>query len=121
MPHLIVDYSANLPEPELQLDSLLDNLVHTAIGTGLFPESGMRARAIRCDHYRVGNGDPDNGFINVSMRVGAGRDLADLQSAGEQIFETLKQHTAALMQRQKVALSCEMRELAPVKFNFKNL
>lgn len=120
MPHFIVEYANNLPADELDIDGLLQALCSTAVATGLFPEAGLRARAYRADHQRVGTGDPDNGFVHVTMNVGKGRDLADRQSAGEHLFDCLKQHTAELMSQRKIALSFEMREIDDVKFNFKN-
>lgn len=121
MPHIIVDHSKNLTESGLNMDALLTVLSTTAVATGLFPESGLRARAIPCEHFRVGNGNPNNGFVNVSMRVGKGRDIDARQAAGQTIFEAFKAFMAPIMANHPVALSFEMRELDEhVKFNFKN-
>lgn len=119
MPHIIVEYSANLPDEHWDIDQLLNALVDAAVATTLFPASGMRARAVRCDHYHVGNGNSDNGFLNVTMRVGAGRDPGVRQKAGEQIFATLRDELSTLTNARPVALSFEMAELDSVKFNYK--
>ena len=120
MPHFIVEYANNLAEPELRIEGLLEALCTQAVATGLFPESGLRARAYRADHQRVGDGNPDTAFVHVAMNIGKGRSLEQRQAAGEQLFAVLKSHMAALMERRKVALSFEMRELSDVKFNHKN-
>jgi 5-carboxymethyl-2-hydroxymuconate isomerase len=119
MPHIIVEYSANLPNEHWDIDQLLNALVDAAVATTLFPASGMRARAIRCDHYLVGDGNPNNGFLNVTMRVGAGRDPGARQKAGEHIFATLRDELSQLTEARPVALSFEMTELNSVKFNYK--
>jgi 5-carboxymethyl-2-hydroxymuconate isomerase len=121
MPHLIVDYSPNLSAEELQPEQLLDTLVEAAIGTGLFPESGMRARMFAAQYARVASGEPHYAYINVSMRVGRGRSEEDRKVAGERIFAALQAHAQDLLTHRKVALSFEMRELDNVKFNAKNI
>lgn len=120
MPHILVDYSNNLSDDELDINGLLDVLVATATSTDVFPETGMRARAFKADAQRVATGDPMNAYINVSMRVGPGRDVESRKEAGQAIFDTLKAFTEELMTKRKVLLSFEMRELDPVRFNFKN-
>ena len=62
MPHLIVEYSANI-EDQIALDALLDKLHTCALGTGVFPLGGLRVRAHRADAYRIADLSPDNGFV----------------------------------------------------------
>lgn len=120
MPHFIVEYANNLPEEELRVPALLQALCDTAVATGIFPESGLRARAYRADHQRVAAGDPASAFVHVGMNVGKGRELEARQAAGEILFNVLKTHMAPLMASRHILLSFEMREIDDVKFNFKN-
>ena len=71
MPHLIVEYSANL-EPALDIATLVEALHEAALETGVFPIGGMRTRAARRDLYRIADGHADNAFIHVQARIGAG-------------------------------------------------
>jgi 5-carboxymethyl-2-hydroxymuconate isomerase len=119
MPHIIVEYSNNLPDENWDIDDLLQVLVESALATSLFPASGMRARAIRCDNYHLGGGAPENGFLNISMRVGKGRSEAERQVAGEAIFAAAKDALARLTASRPVLLSFELRELDDVKFNYR--
>lgn len=120
MPHLIVEYSNNVVDDVLDIDALLEKLAAAAVATGLFPEAGLRARAYRAEQQRVADGDPDKGFVHVAMNVGRGRELAERQAAGEQIFAALKVHLESLMAERPITLSFEMREIDPVKFNYRN-
>ena len=52
MPHIIIEYSANLEE-RLGLDGLMDTLHAAALVTGVFPLGGLRVRAHRADRYRI--------------------------------------------------------------------
>lgn len=121
MPHFIYEYSANLPEEQIDFPGLMETMQLTAASTGEFPLPGMRSRAIKCEHFRVGDGAPDKGFINLSMKVGRGRDLDTRLRCGKLLFDTMKAHLQPLLEQHPVALSFEMRELDEhVKFNYKS-
>ena len=121
MPHFIYEYSANLPEDTLDMPGLMETLQTVAAGTGKFPLPGMRSRAIKCEHFRVGDGAPDKGFINLSMKVGRGRELETRMECGELIFNAMLVHLQPLLDQQPLAVSFEMRELDEhVKFNHKS-
>jgi 5-carboxymethyl-2-hydroxymuconate isomerase len=122
MAHFIYEYSANLPAELLDMGGLMEKMHAVAAQSGIFPLEGLRSRAIRCEEFRVGDGNPENGFVNLSMKVGHGRDLATRMEIGRQLFDILVDHLQPLLARQPLAISFEMRELeAQVKFNHKNL
>lgn len=121
MAHFIYEYSANLSEDTLDLPGLMETMHSVAADTGIFPLSGMRSRAVRCEYFRVADGAPDKGFINLSMKVGRGRDLDTRTACGELLFKALLAHLQPLLERQPIAVSFEMRELDEhVKFNHKS-
>ena len=122
MAHFIYEYSANLSAELLDMAGLMEKMHSAAAAGGVFPLAGLRSRAIRCEEFRVGDGNPENGFVNLSMKVGHGRDLATRMEIGRQLFDILVDHLQPLLERQPLAISFEMRELeAQVKFNHKNL
>jgi 5-carboxymethyl-2-hydroxymuconate isomerase len=122
MAHFIYEYSANLPAELLDLPGLMAKMHETAADSGIFPLSGLRSRAIRCDQFRVGDGDPVNGFVNLSMKVGSGRDQQTRMAIGRTLFDLLLQHLQPLLEQHALAVSFEMRELDEhVKFNHKTL
>lgn len=117
MPHLTIEYSANI-EHEIEIDQLLDRLYETALATGVFPIGGIRVRAFRAEHYRIGDRAPENGFVHVTAQVGHGRPLDVLDRAGRQLFETLTKHLESLYDRSPLAISLNIQEFHPV-LNFK--
>lgn len=117
MPHLIVEYSANV-EDQLRLDELLDKLHATALETGVFPLGGLRVRAHRADFYRIADKDPANGFVHVTAMIGHGRPLDVQQSAGAKLFAALTAHLEPLFQRSPLAISLNVQEFHPV-LNYK--
>lgn len=113
MPHLIVEYSANL-EADLAMREVIDVLHAAALETGVFPIGGVRVRASRRDIYKVADGHPDNAFIHVQARIGAGRTPEVRAKAAETIFERLKAVTADVYARRPLGLSLEVVEIDPV-------
>jgi len=118
VPHLIVEYSANVEE-RLDVDGLLDKLHAAALVTGIFPKGGLRVRAFRADHYRIADLDPDNAYVHVTAIVGHGRPLDIRERASQQLFECIKLHLAELFEAAPLAISFNMQEFDPV-LNFKH-
>jgi 5-carboxymethyl-2-hydroxymuconate isomerase len=113
MPHLIVEYSANL-ESVLDIPRLLSALHAAAVETGVFPVGGIRVRAARRDLYVIADGHPDNAFIHVQARIGIGRAPEVREKAAGHIFARLKAETEAVFARRPLGLSLEVIEIDPV-------
>jgi len=112
MPHLNIEYSANLEEV-LDVQRLVDTIHETALETGIFPLGGVRTRAEARKHYRIANGDPRAGYIHMLVRIGSGRDFDVRRAAGEKIFAALCDFTDELYRSRPLALSFELHEIPP--------
>lgn len=110
MPHIILEYSANLDDA-LDMHAFCTVLKDAASATGVFPPAGIRVRAISCTHSVIADGDPRHGFIDISVRLLAGRSDEAKTNATDAIFAAAKQFTAAYMAAQPFMLSLEMREI----------
>jgi 5-carboxymethyl-2-hydroxymuconate isomerase len=117
LPHLIVEYSANI-EDQIGLEVLLDKLHTCALGTGVFPLGGLRVRAHRTDHYRIADKAKENGFVHVTALIGHGRTLDVRQRAGAELFAALTAHLESLYDKSPLAISLNVQEFHPV-LNFK--
>ena len=112
MPHLNIEYSANLDEV-LDIQALVDRIHDTALDTGIFPLGGVRTRAEARTHYRIANGDPHAGYIHMMVRIGSGRDVETRRTAGDRIFAALCDFTDELYRSRPLALSFELHEIPP--------
>lgn len=112
MPHFMLDYSANL-EDAVDIADLCNCLRLAAIETGVFPMAGIRVRAFAATHVSIADGDPKHGYIDISVRLRAGRDLATRQVATQAIFDAARAYLAPCMATQSLALSFEMRNIDP--------
>lgn len=117
MPHIVVEYSANLRDA-LDLDSLLGRLHDAALETGVFPIGGLRTRAAERRDYRIADGDPANGFVHVLLKIGHGRDLDTRKRAAGHVFDALCGHLGPLFERTPLGISLEVQEIDP-DLNFK--
>jgi 5-carboxymethyl-2-hydroxymuconate isomerase len=108
MPHFTIEYSANL-DSRLDIGKVVEVVRSAAVETGIFPLGGIRVRAIRCEHYAIADGNPDHAFLDMVLRLGAGRDLKTRQKAGEHIFRALSDHLDPVFASAQFALSFDMQ------------
>lgn len=110
MPHLHIDYSANLEEV-VDISALCEAIREAAERIETFPTAGIRVRAIRVDHFAMADGDAKHGFIDLSVRLREGRPDDVKQDAITRVFAALKDFMAPAMETHSIALSAEMREI----------
>ena len=110
MPHIIVEYSANL-EAALPIAALVADVHRAVLATGIFKIGAVRTRAERRDIFVVADGDPQNAFINVVARIGRGRELEKRQGLAAAIMAALDAQTATLAQGRGLALSVYVEEI----------
>ena len=110
MPHLMIDYSANV-EPDVDIGALCDTLRDVAASIDAFPLAGVKVRAVRVDHYSIADGNPEHGFIDISVRIREGRDMETKQDAAQKIFNATNEFVADVMRRRSLALSLELRDI----------
>ncbi|WP_299688438.1 5-carboxymethyl-2-hydroxymuconate isomerase [uncultured Tateyamaria sp.] len=111
MPHITLEYSANLEE-HIDIAALCGVLRDSAVATGIFPPAGIRVRAFAATHVVIADGDPRHGFIDIAVRIGAGRDGATQSRAADEIFDAAQRFTAEHMAVAPFLLSFELREAA---------
>jgi 5-carboxymethyl-2-hydroxymuconate isomerase len=105
MPHCIVEYSANL-HPEGRIDALLAAIAaHFRTAPEVFPEAGVRVRAWPVQHHVIADGNPDHGFVNVTCRIGAGRDRDFLAAFFGTAFGIVTDHFADLSARRGIGIT----------------
>lgn len=113
MPHIIVEYSANVHDA-IDLPTLISCLHDTAIATGVFPRGGTRTRAAKRDTFQIADGHPDNGFVHLVLRVGHGRTEEVLKTAAQTIFDAATEHLSGHYEKSPLAISMEVQEIHPV-------
>lgn len=112
MPHFSIEYSANLAG-KVDMQALVDVIHEAVVSLGPFPLGGLRVRAFPTDTYAIADRLPENAFIDMSFRIGAGRSEAEKKRAGEVIFSAVSEHLKTLFDTPHFMLSLEIREIDP--------
>ena len=117
MPHLTIEYSANLRNfgGFSKLCSELAKVLvdRQAEGEPVFPIGGIRVRAIVAEHWCIGDGSlGDAAFVHARLQVGAGRSEAVRKATGDALFEALTAHFHREYESQGLALSMEIAEFS---------
>lgn len=132
MPHLTLEYSANLAAEESigqlcnALAQCLDaqrenvNCDGNSGGNGgghegarrVYPLGGIRVRALRCEQYCIADGRADAAFLHANLKIGAGRSEAVKKATGDALFALIKQHFSAEFEQHGLALSLEINEFS---------
>ena len=112
MPHLSFEYSANLDD-QINPSKLCTHLHTAALETGMFELGALRVRAHRCAAVAVADLLPQNGFLHLTISIGAGRDQSAKETAGAHIWNALTDFLAPLFETPHFALTMEIREIDP--------
>ena len=121
MPHLIVEYSANL-ENEIDILDLVHKVHQTAVATGEFDINNVRTRAERRDYYVIADGHKDNAFVSVWVHILQGRSPETRKNLGNTIFDAVCKYLENLSATTPIVISLAVQEIDPaVTFRKSNL
>lgn len=112
MPHVKMEYSANL-ETRTDIAMLCRVAKSAMMETGLFELGAVRVRAVRSDHCAIADELPDNAFLAVLVRIGAGRTVDQKQRVGETLTSALSKALEPLFGTPHFALSVDLIENDP--------
>ena len=110
MAHLSFEYSANL-EPELDLQAFCDLMRDVMRDSGVFPLGGIRVRGTRVDVCAVAIGEQEIAFIDMTVRMGQGRDEAIRAEVTETLYSAAEDWLRPRIGKTPFALSLEVMEI----------
>ena len=115
MPHVVVQYTANL-ETEVDIPALCKDIAATLTGqkdeagNQLFPIAGTRVLAYPAQHYEVADGKDDYSFCYINVRIAAGRTDAMKKIAGDALLERAKAHFSSVFEKKHVGVTSQSDE-----------
>lgn len=112
MPHVLVEYSANLEEA-INVGGLCERLRLAAAAIDEIPMPGVRVRAYRADHHAIADGADGHGFVDISVRLRGGRPDTVKDKIAKQLFMTAREFIDPYMSGNSLALSLEVRDIDP--------
>jgi 5-carboxymethyl-2-hydroxymuconate isomerase len=117
MPQLRLEFSSNILEKSnlthlfQECHVMLEKMLPTNIST-------CKSRATECATFYVGDGNPQNAFVHVSLKVLPGREAEILKNVGETMMGLLQKHFAHSLQALKLQITLELMELEKTYFKF---
>ena len=119
MPHLIIEHSANVGTV-VDIVDIVDALHDAALATGTASLDALRTRAVQRDVVAIADRHPDNAFVAVTIRIGAGRDAEEKRALVVALATALD--TALGPAQASMMLSVEVQEIDPeFRINKNNL
>ncbi|NSL55761.1 5-carboxymethyl-2-hydroxymuconate Delta-isomerase [Uliginosibacterium aquaticum] len=87
MPHLVLEYTANLL-PDFEPAQALHRMNTVLLASGEFVPDHIKSRAIRLDDFLVGDAAPGS-FLHARLHLLSGRDAATKQAITEGLVAAL--------------------------------
>jgi 5-carboxymethyl-2-hydroxymuconate isomerase len=115
MPHIIVEYSGNL-DNALDVPGLLNALHQAMIETGVADTAAIRTRAIRLEHFCIADRDPNNGFVQITVRMREGRPKEAYQKVGESLMAAAEKSLERAFASHPLQLALEIHEITQLTF-----
>lgn len=119
MPHVVVEYSANLAA-EIAPSRLVEIVHRAVLADPAFEIGAVRTRAVGYDDFMIADGDRDNAFVAVTIRIGPGRDAATRKRVSETVATAVADALGPAFERRGLALSVEVAELDDSAMTRKN-
>lgn len=111
MPHITVEYSANIEN--LDEPWVLLQVNKAMVGMGIFMDADIKTRIHRADSYRMGVAAADTGdhaFVAATVELLSGRDYSVKELLGQLLLKTLER-TCREPSIPHIQISVHVREL----------
>ena len=108
MPHLTLEYTANL---DFDVQTLLARLHTALVATGAINLKGIKSRAVRHSEYRIADGDPNYAFVHVNLLIREGRSLKVQGDIAQRVLAALKETFGDRFEHSYLSLSVDVKEM----------
>lgn len=110
MPHLALEFSENVIEKNNMIN-LLQQCHAILVDTLPTSLESCKSRAVERNVYCVANGQPDNAFVHVELKVMPGRDSGILKLLGDRVMDALSGYFSQSLSELKLQITLEIIEL----------
>ncbi len=112
MPHVTLEYTANVDQPIEFRDLFADlhRVLADAAGTNI---ANFKSRARCLDTYHVGEGQAGNAFVHLDVQLFEGRSVELKRKIGERGIEVLKKHFARSLSDLDLQITLHLRDIQP--------
>ena len=111
MPHLTLEYSANVESPS-DLPDLFARLHHVLAEVGGIKIENCKTRSRKVRDFLVATGGESQAFVHLDVRFLEGRPPETRQEVGEALLEALLQGFRESVERLELQVTVEIQEIA---------
>lgn len=115
MPHLVLEFSSNIIEKN-NIQSLFKNchsILEMMLPTNLI---SCKSRSIECNIFYIGDGQPKNAFVHLTLKVMPGRSPDTLKTLGDAIMNLLRSHFTESLKHLNLQITLEIIKLQKTYF-----
>jgi 5-carboxymethyl-2-hydroxymuconate isomerase len=110
MPHIFLEYSDNIFESDFVT---LFERCHAVLTQQLPTQlESCKSRALQHSVYYVGNGNPQNAFVSVSIKILPGRSEQTLQKVNQELMKLFKNFFSTSLQKLNCQITLEITEIS---------
>ncbi len=110
MPHLTLEYSANIDQP-VDFKGLFSQQHQVLVDVGHIDIENCKSRAIRLDDYHIASGESDRAFIHLEVCILEGRSLSVKQLMGKNLLESLGECYKPSLEALNLQITVEIKDL----------
>jgi 5-carboxymethyl-2-hydroxymuconate isomerase len=110
MPHLVLECSANVPDPP-DFDRVLERLHEAMTTAGPFDLANVKSRVVRRELFRVADGATERSFVHLSVAVLAGREADVLRATANALLAVLQESFSRALTARRCEITVEIREM----------
>ncbi|CAL9632285.1 5-carboxymethyl-2-hydroxymuconate Delta-isomerase [Streptomyces sp. NPDC057375] len=110
MPHLVLEYSANVRE-DMDTAALFGKLHTALVVAGGFRLQDFKSRAVRMNRYFIGDGSHEQSFVNLDVRTFGGKSTEARTAISEAALAVLAEAFATTLRETACDISVQVTEL----------
>lgn len=111
MPHLRLEYSANIDITRDDLNVLFSQLHEVLVNKAGAELCRCQGRAICCENFCIGDGDKNRAFVYLQVLLLEGRTPSQLQETGSELLKTLQNRLKDLLLSYRAQISVQLNEI----------
>ncbi|MDA0901870.1 MAG: 5-carboxymethyl-2-hydroxymuconate Delta-isomerase [Proteobacteria bacterium] len=111
MPHLILEYSSNIIEKD-DFNAFFKEAHEILVEKISANIDACKSRAIKHEHYYLGDGNVNNAFIHLSLKIMSGRSQSALDAVSAALIALTQKHFSNSAKSLNLKISLEVSDLA---------
>ena len=110
MPHLVLQYSKNVDQ-DINFGELFSQLHEILANVGGVNLDACKSRAIGFENYCIAQGEANNAFVHLDVRIFEGRSVDLKQEIGRQILSLLREFYSPSIEKHNMQITVELQDI----------